>query len=268
MVQIPLVASTLIVGIVGTGVAALSTSGYNQESEPVHLPLKDDPLFDDSVDYSNPGYISFGKKYKWYMVGQARTNRRWWNKTFLKLQQEKESAGKEFQKVEYPWWFWGDESLNRVCRQAYIKYFPEVEGNKEDAKGDDAMGRKYREDDVWKYCSIPSKKPSTIGSSGGYSSGKLGADSSLTNHLISTKDDSNDVFWEIRNREFFEEIGIQAALYKNNFFAELFTKQMMSQSDTIKEKCEEAYGKEAANASSKDAPTKEEVLKFCSLTTN
>lgn len=64
MIQIPLVASTIIVGMIGTGVAALSASGYHNELEPVHLPLKSDPLFEESVDYSNPGFVAFGKKYK------------------------------------------------------------------------------------------------------------------------------------------------------------------------------------------------------------
>lgn len=152
-----------------------------------------------------------------------------------------------------------------MCRQAYIKYFPEVEGNTEDAKTDDPMSRKYREEDVWKYCSLISKKPIPIGNDGGYGSDKLGGNEALKSRLISTKDESNELFWKIRNREFFEEIGVQAALYKHHFFYELFKKYMMNQSDTVKDKCEEAYGKTAVTTSTKDAPTQEEVLKYCSF---
>ncbi|WP_216083529.1 hypothetical protein [Candidatus Mycoplasma haematohominis] len=217
-----------------------------------------------------------GKDYGRYLIGvYDQKNEKWWNWSYrwwqYDLKNDSSSLSDQFlneTKIKSAFSKEGDSStdaakaLNRVCETLY-------KGNTTDITPSDTndSSKTKLNNNFWKYCSFLGKKPITIEekkTEKDYGTDKYG--NTKKSVLISTKD--SDLFWEVRNSEFFgEDSALNGSALENtdnSVFHKLFNTSKGGKRGHIKDACEKSYGLKK-DESGDDKAKEETVLKFCSL---
>ncbi|GCE63541.1 hypothetical protein MHSWG343_05380 [Candidatus Mycoplasma haematohominis] len=244
-------------------VAAASTGGYyllSSGNDRVFV-IKDKSSF-------NALYTEemFGNDYSQYMVDPDRyENKKWWEESFKKFKSASSSTtlSNEFQVQNITLAYSDDESttliksLNKACKAALLSNQTEI-----DKKAN-------YEDNIWYFCSVINTRRK-FSSKDNYTS-KVGGLEIYKNKTVSVKtenDKYNSSFWEVRNKEFFDEInsGYSGSMAsKDSIFSELYKKKLnRGEEDTIKKTCEKVY--EADSLDLEDPKMKDsDVALFCFL---
>ncbi|WP_216083331.1 hypothetical protein [Candidatus Mycoplasma haematohominis] len=221
-----------------------------------------------SVDSAIYGTNTFGNAYADYMADPGEEkNKPFWEESFKKWQNDKNvkkiQFGKKFENVGFA--YKGDQetnnntALNQICKAAFKESKENVASNV-----DDTDTTKFKESEVWKYCSASrtGSKPVLLKDSQVKEDADLIAATESPEtwgkkskeHLVSTKDTSNDWFWELREKKFRSEQDSTEASEKNIF------KTRKKSGNTVKQTCQLAYVKDSG--SSADV-TDADLKKYC-----
>ncbi|GCE63656.1 hypothetical protein [Candidatus Mycoplasma haematohominis] len=156
-------------------------------------------------------------------------------------------------------------SLKQKCKEAYG-----ANSNGDVLDSTDATD-KFETKDIWRYCSIKGVKPVLVS---GYATTKFGGKTGLAESLVSVKDEhkeSNDWFWEIREREF--RVGVKTKSKKTQEPAGTKAKTgkkfdllyKNEKNRTVKELCREIYETNQNDGSTKNIE-ESDIKRFCFLT--
>ncbi|WP_216083692.1 hypothetical protein [Candidatus Mycoplasma haematohominis] len=217
----------------------------------------------DTTGYENN---TFGKKYGRYLLDpNSSKNKGRWSKEYDSWQayktQSTNSLSSEFQddnKVDKSYSNSQDQkALNRVCEVAFKALEIVVKGT----------DKTNYEDNVWMFCSLLDAKPVFINQNETEYSSKLGQEATYNDKAMSARkpganvSDANALFWDLRNKEFFElEWGSKAT--NGSVFKTLYDKRdnlKDRDNDNIRKACEEAYKKVTSS------PEKDDIRRFCYL---
>ncbi|GCE63496.1 hypothetical protein [Candidatus Mycoplasma haematohominis] len=264
--------STKIAAVLGGGAVFLAVVGYGMSVlfsgiMPDFATLEDQgvTIYDNGNKYVK-GFKSF------FIDGSFDGNQKWWdwsyNNRWLKDNSDslKQKAKSKFQGVTGGYKDKdGNEtnSLRKKCKDAYDATSSDVEDSaKEDSK--------FETKDIWRYCSIGGVKPVLAS---GYDTARFGGKEEWKGKLVSVKNEdkeSNDWFWEIREREFRYGVKIKSQLNseprgisseEGKAFRDLYKK---TKSGTVKGLCKEIYEELESSRDAKKIDEKD-IKKFCFL---
>ncbi|GCE63572.1 hypothetical protein MHSWG343_05690 [Candidatus Mycoplasma haematohominis] len=160
----------------------------------------------------------------------------------------------------------GEKALNEICETVYGKTKTDIFK----VTGDSDDNKENLRKDLFKYCSFFWEAPNTIGETKGESySGNTSYGKKYESKLIGTK--GNDIFWETRNKEFFEGgegnkgIGKDLSADTDSLFHGLYSTKGKPDQGNIKETCKKAYALQEGSTGTTPKTTKGNVFKFCSL---
>ncbi|WP_216083257.1 hypothetical protein [Candidatus Mycoplasma haematohominis] len=220
-----------------------------------------------------------GKKYENYLVDPFdASNENWWNWAYrwwkYDFDNKTVNLSDEFEnedKIKYafrPESANGSDdskSLNKVCNSVYGKPKTDLTPTNNASDNQNKLNT-----DLWKYCSVLVRRPVTVAGNNDESYSGIGVyGNTQKDKLVSAKDSSNYLFWEIRNKEFFGEngnSGIGNGLNdSDSLFKKLYDDKDKKDRGTIKDTCERAYSLTAAGTSDEEKAQQVNVLKFCSF---
>ncbi|WP_216083602.1 hypothetical protein [Candidatus Mycoplasma haematohominis] len=146
-----------------------------------------------------------------------------------------------------------DRSLNGKCEDVYKQ--PKANINTQSTHDPN----KYLEDEVWRYCSLLSKKPKTIEEAKTTDTYKTENTygKQYKDKLIDPKHEDNEDFWNLKNAEFLGLKGAKAKREQVTNSNSIF----YNANKSVKQLCNIAYF-ETTNGNSTPL---EDVFKFCSL---
>ncbi|WP_216083260.1 hypothetical protein [Candidatus Mycoplasma haematohominis] len=153
-----------------------------------------------------------------------------------------------------------EKALNQICKAAFTSQKTDV---LIDTAADDA--NKFKESEVWKYCSASrtGSKPVLLKDSQDQEDLKLitAAGSTETwgkkskDHLVSTKNTSNDWFWELKEKKFSSEKDSETVGEQNIF------KTRKRNGNSVKQACQLAYVKDSTNSTAQVEEA--DLKKYC-----
>ncbi|GCE63810.1 hypothetical protein [Candidatus Mycoplasma haematohominis] len=206
---------------------------------------------------------TFGEDFQLHFAdASGNENDSWWSSRFSEKYKSETAQSNDFKNLS------GFDKLKEKCNEAYKKATKTDISPDEDS---DQSKAKY-ESDIWIFCSIDGVKPLTIGESvneepdfkdGGQHVSKLGG--TKKKKLISTKNSSNQKFWDRQAKAFFlpkenkDSLGKRAS-DAGAGFKTLYDDQNKRATKDLKDACETRY-KDTSDSGNKD----NETLKFCSL---
>ncbi|WP_216083619.1 hypothetical protein [Candidatus Mycoplasma haematohominis] len=208
----------------------------------------------------------YGYSYGDYLVDPNKLteskNKDWWEWSYKSLKSHKpDTLSAKFRAVEVAYQAEDsspEKALNKVCDAA----FKSDKVNVVKTISEPAID-KYKEEDVWKFCSIsPNRqKPVSLSDSKDNSEKSLVTDSSKEtwgkqhkDGLISVDTLSNQWFWDLKERKFKDE---QDEANSQNVF-----KNRKKNNKTVKETCSDAYRE---SFTEKTKVTETDLKKYCFL---
>ncbi|GCE63444.1 hypothetical protein MHSWG343_04410 [Candidatus Mycoplasma haematohominis] len=228
--------------------------------------------------FSESGTDKVGHFYKGYLVDAYKENNRdwwewsykWWNYDLKNLPDSMHADFKSANiKVAFAKANETDGSnvngLNQVCDSIYKKTKNEV------FKSDNSTPK--LSENLLRYCSPIVKEPTVISEANGvlrnhqkkeevdgYSNSTYG--STYKNTLISVTDSRNDLFWTLKDKEFFGETesGTSSTGSQDNIFKKLRSTGNANKGHAVKRACKEAYSTSTTNNNSQET----DIFKYCS----
>ncbi|WP_216083705.1 hypothetical protein [Candidatus Mycoplasma haematohominis] len=209
----------------------------------------------------------YAYKTKAYFVGDTKDSDAWWDWSYKNRWKADKNAKKSlhhnFSNVI------DGEDLKNKCVAVYKEDKGNVTSTYESGK--------YLESEVWRYCSPLEIKQKTIQETEEETYKDLAGSYGTTQKekLISLTDPKNDLFWELKDQEFFGLGNYSTVLTDNSFdqsedslFHKFFKTKDKENREKIKDVCGKAYLLLSTSANTNEKVQQNTVIKFCSLEGN